>query len=353
LDCQLTSKGGSATSLLSKCAALVVGLWTFAAAAHPTYQLTDVAPANAYEIAPRVNSRGTVGGSMFDGAHFRAFIYDDTGLHLQTVQGSWNIVHALSDKGELGGYCQGLSDYPYRDMGCRWRADGVPRRPLRLGMDSDFTDINSQGLATAYYWPTTHNEPSHKRAIVVTRHGEVTELGKLGADDTDAVATAINDNGWAVGYASKVAYGPRYAFIHDGAGMRELDAAGQPGRAFDVNDLGDAVGDDDGGGRPLLFRGGAAIDLGTVTEGAKAHATSINRHGDIVGCEKQADRRLEMAVIWSGGKSPRRLTGLLDPATGAGWVLSCATSINNAGQITGYGRRGDGAYRIFLLTPME
>jgi uncharacterized membrane protein len=335
------------------CATLFAGLWALAAGAHTTYRLTDVAPANAYEVSPRVNNHGAVGGSMFDGSDFRAFIYDDAGLHLQPLQGHWNIVHALSDKGELGGYCQGLSDYPYRDLGCRWAADGAPRRPLRLGLHSDFTDINSQGLATAYYWPRTHNGPSHTRAIVVTRHGEVTELGKLGGEDTDAVATAINDSGWAVGYASKVMYGPNYAFIHDGSGMRELDAAGRPGRAFDVNDLGDAVGDDDGGGRPLLFRGGAATDLGTVTEAAKAHATSINLHGDIVGCEKQWDRRREMAVIWPGGKAPRRLTGMLDPATGAGWELTCATSINKSGQITGYGRRGDGDYRIFLLTPME
>jgi probable HAF family extracellular repeat protein len=184
----------------------------------------------------------------------------------------------------------------------------------------------------------------------VTRHGEVTELGKLGGPDTDAVATAINENGWVVGYSSKTPYGENYAFIHDGSGMRELDASGHPGRAYDVNDLGDAVGDDDGG-RPLLFRDGAAIDLGTVTEGATAHATSINRHGDIVGCEKQADRRRQMAVIWPGGKGPRRLTGLLDPVSGAGWELGCATSINKAGQITGWGRH-DGVWRIFLLTPM-
>lgn len=334
------------------CATLLAGLWALAAGAHTTYRLTDVAPANIHELSPRVNNRGVVGGSMFDGSYFRAFIYDDTGLHLQPLQGSWNIVAALSDKGELGGYCQGLSDDLYRDMGCRWRADGVPRRPLRLGRYSAFTDINSQGLATAYYWPKTDPDPSHKRAIVVTRHGEVTELGKLGGPDTDAVATAINDNGWVVGYASKVAYGPHHAFIHDGGTMRELDAGGQPGRAFDVNELGDAVGDNDGS-RPLLFRGGVATDLGTVTEGASAHATSINRQGDIVGCERQVDRRHEMAVIWPGGKSPRRLTGLLDPATGAGWELTCASSINRAGQITGWGRRGDGVYRIFLLTPID
>lgn len=337
---------------LKRCAALVAGLWALAAGAHTTYQVTDIAPANGYEQQPRVNSSGVVAGSLFDGAHFRGFVHDDTGLRLLPLQGSWNIVRALSDKGELGGYCQGLSDYPYRDMGCRWRADGAPRRPLRVGRYSYFTDINSQGLATAYYWPKTDNQPSHTRAITVSRNGEITELGQLGGPDTDAVATALNDSGWVVGYSSKIAYGPNYAFVHDASGMRELDASGNPGRAFDVNELGEAVGDNDGGGRPVLFRGGGAIDLGTVTEGSKAHATSINRHGDVVGCEMQADRQREMAVIWPGGRSPRRLTGMLDPVSGAGWELACATSINQAGQIAGWGLR-DGVARVFLLTPIE
>jgi probable HAF family extracellular repeat protein len=330
-----------------------VGLWTLAAAAHPTYQLTDVAPANSIELWPRINSAGAVAGSMFDGSYFRAFVYDDTGLQLLPLQGNgWNMVHGFSDKGEVAGYCQGLSDYEYRDLGCRWRPDGQARRPLRLGMFSYFTDVNGQGLATAYYWPRVHG-PSHTRAVVVNRQGEVTELGKLGGEDTDAAATAINDKGWVVGYSSKVAYGPNYAFVYDAAGgMRELDAGGQPGRAFDVNEAGDAVGDNDAGGRPMLFRGGAATDLGTLTDEASAQATAINKHGDIVGCEKQVDVRHRTAVIWPGGKGPRRLTGLLDPVSGAGWTLHCATDINQAGQITGWGRRGDGVYRVFRLTPM-
>jgi hypothetical protein len=45
------------------------------------------------------------------------------------------------------------------------------------------------------------------------------------------------------------------------------------------------------------------------------------------------------------------LNSLLDPVTGAGWMLAEATGINNRGQIIGFGIHNDQALG-FLLTPI-
>lgn len=339
------------TRFLASSAAWLACLVTASAGAQSLYRVTDIAPAEVPYAVPRINNSGMVAGSIFYQDEFHAFVHDDVqGLHILPMQGITNIVHALSDSGEVGGTCQGLAADKYQQVGCAWRGDGTPIDPLLLGIDSTFADFNRRGFAAASYSPQTRNKPSHRRAIVVSPSGKRTELGSLGGPDSDTWATAITEDGRVVGLSTKVEWGPSHAFIYDGTGMHELDLAGNPGRALDVNHAGDAVGDDDNG-RPILFRGGAAIDLGTVMDGGSAYASAINDRGDIVGCEERAGKHPDMAIIWRKGKKPVRLESLLDPVSGAGWRLFCATGINRNGQITGYGTLNDES-RVFRLTPL-
>ena len=70
--------------------------------------------------------------------------------------------------------------------------------------------------------------------------------------------------------------------------------------------------------------------------------------GDVVGRSGAADLSASRAVVWQGSAA----VDLNNLAAGAGWILSSATGINNAGQIVGVGLR-DGQIRAFLLNPIR
>jgi uncharacterized protein (TIGR03437 family) len=148
--------------------------------------------------------------------------------------------------------------------------------------------------------------------------------------------------------------------------------------ATSVNDSGVAVGtafnvnfsvfsDPTATAHAVLFNNGAVTDLGVLTHDVSSQAMSINNSGSVVGfsSSKPPDFTLHLAAyvdapenyyhafIYSGGKM-YDLTQ--QTVNGAGWQLSFATQINNAGQIVGTGlyEGPDGVtvQRAFLLTPL-
>ncbi len=137
------------------------------------------------------------------------------------------------------------------------------------------------------------------------------------------------------------------------------------GIAFDLNF---SVFSDPGArAHAVLFNSGSVTDLGVLPNDVSSVAMSISNSGSVVGfsSSKPPDFTLHLAAfvdspasnyhafIYSGGKMYDLTNQLVN---GAGWKLSFATSINNAGQITGTGlyEGPDGAtvQRAFLLTPL-
>ena len=57
------------------------------------------------------------------------------------------------------------------------------------------------------------------------------------------------------------------------------------------------------------------------------------------------------ATVWTSGAGLQDLIGLLDDS-GAGWVASSALSINDAGQIVGFGTSPNGHAHAYVLTPV-
>ena len=146
---------------------------------------------------------------------------------------------------------------------------------------------------------------SFNRAFRSTTNGTLEELGTLGGDESWAYA--INNSNQIAGSASFVSTDTHAFLFNDGAGM---------------------------------------TDLGTLG-GYTSAAFALDNSGNAVGTAELANRNLR-AVVWPSGGAARDLNELIP--VNAGWVLTEARGVNDAGQIVGNGLL-NGQPRAFLLTP--
>jgi len=170
------------------------------------------------------------------------------------------------------------------------------------------------------------------------------------------LVSGINSNGQFVGSDVNVeptgdggfrGVGP-HAFLWSG-GMQDLGTL--PGhvtsRALGINDSGQVVGVSSSGnvddltlGSAFLWSSGSGMQ--DLRLGIGSAARGINNSGQVVGTRSGG------AFLWSNGV----LTDLntLPAVQAAGWFLSDAYAINDAGQIVGRGFNGNSS--MFLLTPI-
>jgi uncharacterized protein (TIGR03437 family) len=143
------------------------------------------------------------------------------------------------------------------------------------------------------------------------------------------------------------------------------DSGVAAGIAFDLNFS--VLTDSGATAHAVIFNNGSVTDLGVLPNNVSSLAMSINNSGSVVGfsSSKPPDYTLHLAAyvdppennyhafIYSGGKMYDLTRQLVN---GAGWQLSFAAQINNAGQIVGTGlfEGSDGVtvQRAFLLTPL-
>jgi uncharacterized membrane protein len=92
---------------------------------------------------------------------------------------------------------------------------------------------------------------------------------------------------------------------------------------------------------------GKIHSLGTLPGGTSSIGSGINDSNQIVGLSSTATSTSD-AMIWTQKGGMKDLNNMIPP--NSGWVLVLANSINNAGQITGYGTI-NGEDHAFLLTP--
>jgi probable HAF family extracellular repeat protein len=232
-------------------------------------------------------------------------------------------------------------------------------------------DLGTLGGVDAY--ATAINDAGRIVGVAQTRHGfehpfawvdgRMHDLGTIdGAPDGTAVATAVSADDRVAGYGTVQGDGLKHAFLwHDGV-MTDIAYTAQPGFhtvAYGVNRHGTVVGMLD------LFEGydsqafrwtpdGGFETFRPLGSGARAWALAVGDDGTVVGCsEKSWGGGLSAVVIRPGGHRLVDLNGLEDPATGKGWHLACATAVNEAGQIVGYGSHGGAYDHAFRLTPVD
>lgn len=206
-------------------------------------------------------------------------------------------------------------------------------------------------------------------AVLWQPNGEIRELRPL-KGDTVAFAWGINDQGQIVGASGlcsntavpPFANGPQaaHAVLWEQDGTRHdlggLVSGGAINIATSINGRGEVVGgSQSSGGTPHAFlwtKDKGMQDLGTLSGDFLSTAPcchTINNRGQIVGFSIPGPLGSGRAFLWQNGVMTDLNTLIPE---GSPWYLLQALSINDAGQIVGYGTI-NGDVHAFLATPCE
>jgi probable HAF family extracellular repeat protein len=310
-----------------------------------SYTITDLGTlGGTLSQANAVNSLGQVAGmSTLGSGDQRAMLYQNGSLqNLGTLGGTSSAALGVNDLGQIVGQAAIAGDGASHAF---LYANGTMSDLGTLGGgNSQGSAINGPGEIVGWS-NTTGNLTTHAFAY---NNGVMTDLGTLGGANSQA--DAINGNGLITGAAFDSS-GNFKAFLYSGGSMTNLGTLGGTySEGFGINLAGQIVGQSttsgDAATLAFLYSGGTMTGLGTLG-GTNSQAFAINDSGTIVG-KADVNSFTTDAFVYSGGHMTD-LNSLLPG--GSGWTLWCATGINNAGQIVGYGINSQGFEHAFLLTP--
>ncbi len=164
----------------------------------------------------------------------------------------------------------------------------------------------------------------------IARGGMLVDLGIVEGDGPSS-ANDVNNSFQVVGSAIPSLLGRSSAVLWEEGSRFTLEDFGGSAWAFAIDELGRIVGaaqDMQGRQRPVAWRGGAAIDLGTLPGGPEGFAGDVNASGIVVGGSEDA-MGVTQPVAWVGGRI--RELGVLDQSVAWGEALA----LNDLGQIVG------------------
>ncbi len=359
-----------------------------------------------------VNSRGqVVGFSESVGAYVNraAFLWspnipngttgsmvDLGGLVPRTFYDDYNVADGINNRGQVVG--NGDAGFSWR--GFLWNPttpNATTGSMFDLGPDFGVSSvqaehINARGQAVGYIDSYTEGFRAFlwsPRNANGTR-GSMVDLGVLPTRSDYSTASGINSMGQVVGNSSSYTAGG-HAFLWtptspNGSMGSMIDLGALPGgiddsTAFGINSFGQVVGNSFFPVvRPRAFlwspasrngTSGSMIDIGYLPGGdGSSTAYGINALGQVVGdstvgLHPGQQYQDHHAFIWTP-TMPNATTGamvdlntVLDPISGAGWIIHSARGINDRGQIVGIGIYDpDGPFgtrevvRGVLLTPV-
>jgi probable HAF family extracellular repeat protein len=333
--------------------------------------LLSVVPALAQNESYTVTDLGTLGGSRSsayginasgqivgisttaDGST-RGFIYDNGSLvEVGTFGGRDSLAYAISDFGTVTGRAQSaLGDF--RAFVASSRTGLIELTGLDPAFAAPFstgTSVNARGDVVGYRQHATEHQAARTRAFLFSS-SSLADLGTFGGED--AVLTAVNDQGFFVGFYSTEShadYASHRAFlVQQGGAAQELGSLG--GRLTTptaINNRGRVVGFGQrrsGESEAFVYEGGRLSALGVLPGGRQSFAYGLNEAGDVVGASEAADGSLH-ATLYRQGRIIDLNAAI--PST-SGWRLIEARDINEAGVIVGTGIHS-GGQRAFRLTP--
>ena len=349
-----------------------------------------------------INTRGWVAGwsQRPDGSRRAALWQEGSATLLGTLGGPSSTVPwpGLNDAGMIVGISQTREVDPLnQDWACElggflpddtnlicrgfvWENNVMRELPTLGGHHGFAAGVNNRGQIVGWAETTVDDPTCSEDATQVLQFRAVLWEPKSGssgrikttqlrpyADDSTSAATAINDDGVAVGISGDCdqAVGrlsARHAVLWDKSG-KPTEIPNLGGTAWhtpmDINSQGDVVGfsnpDEPGDpefiSRAFLWINGAATatDLGTLDDDPLSEAFAINSLGQVVGISFGDAILGPRAFIWENAV----LTDLNDLVDVAPDVLLSAQDINDAGQITGRVRDGvTGEVVAFVATPI-
>ncbi len=319
---------------------VVVFAFSLSASAEIKYTITDLGTlGGSSSQAFGINSSGQVVGWAWNQGNSDqyAFLYSNGvmqnlgDLSAQGQRPGSFAYGGINDNGQITGI---------GDLHAFFYSNGVMHDvgTLNGGPRSAGQAINNKGQVVGYSW--TPDNVSH---AFLYSNGSMQDLGS-----NSITAYGINDSGQIVGQLNTNV--PQHAFLYSNGVMQDLGTISGPNSiATGINNIGQIVGwtdiDNSQNTHAALWQDGSILDLGSL--GGHSYAMAINNNAEIVG-NALTDRGTK-AFLYSDGVM-EDLNNLIDPALN--WSLTSAQSINDTGQIVGYGVEPFGQQHAFLLTPI-
>jgi probable HAF family extracellular repeat protein len=331
-----------------------------------------------FSEAHGLNDRGATAGQsllMSNSLPLHAFFWQKGVMtDLGTLGGPDSLVnvanHTLNETNTVVGFSEISTPDPNGEDWCGlgtglvclpfiWHNGAMTALPTLGGNNGQAQGINNRGQVVGQA-ETPNLDPcspfAQETKPVIWQHGVVQEvLSTFGG--SAAVANAISDDGDAVGISG---CNPTfYAVLWRHGAPTNLGSlggtAGFIALAFDINNRGQVVGQAELPGDMLyhafLWQEGVMTDLGSLSiDLPTSQADGINNYGQVVGFSNDAagDDTSAVAVLWENGTITDLNTVI--PA-GSPLFLMEAVSINDRGEIAGWGRLANGDQRPFILTP--
>jgi probable HAF family extracellular repeat protein len=322
------------------------------ALASAQYTVTDLGtlPMGSSAYGYKINDNGMVAGFSMTPQGARGFAWTreggmvDVGV-LRNDPSSFSI--ALNNSGRVVGY----SGSGAVRTGFAWTVTGGITDLGTYGSDSMSLalDTNDGGQIVG----VSGHDAGTKRAFLYHSMTGMIDLGPV-PGRTTSFARGINGAGNVVGHSSG---STALAFVwRPGVGMTALQvlAAGATSEAYEISEAGKIVGlaaDSAGTNHAVVWAGPSSspvrLDLGLSGHEGTA-AFDVNELGQAVGYGLFGGQ--ERALYFDPVLGARRLDTMLGSAA-AGWTLNRAQGINENGEIVGYGVF-NGQTRAFVASPV-
>lgn len=292
-------------------------------------------------------------------------------IDLGTLGGSFSYASGVNDRGQVVGSAMNAVADPFVLAECGddvltpterrayiWE-EGSDLQELGTlgGPDSCAMFINKHGQVTGNSF--TNYAPNPATGVPTQdpffwANGRMTDLGGLGG--TLGHISAMNDRGQVCGDSDLEGDETQHGFFWDDGTMTDLTPESPFSVSEAMNDKGEVVG---GAVTPdgLAFLGyvwkrGVRHDLAAAPGFECSSASSINAKDQIVGSSFPcADEGPQHAVLWERPGPATDLNTLI--GSGSGLTLTSATSINDAGEITGQAVLANGDEHAYVLIPRD